>query len=538
MRMLTRPFWYRRRNTDRRARNEEEQEKRQRTDRQGQQQNKPSTLPAPFSAEEIAAEERRPKHKVAVLIGYSGTGYKGLQISSTEKTIEGDLFQAFVDAGAISKANATDPKKSQLVRCARTDKGVHAAGNVLSLKLIIEDDDIVEKINSHLSPQIRVWGIHRTTNSFNSYQACDSRQYEYLLPTHTFIPPHPSSWLAKKLEESATEDNDREGFESRQAEMKGYWEKVDGEKIQPVIDSAPEKFKQRLLDALYQTDHTQSVLRDDELESGKAADGQPSEPAEELTTEEKREFESLLKTVRNAYRNAKREYRIPSERLARIQPILDMFLGAKNFHNFTIEKTFKDPSAQRYIRSYKMNPTPIVIDGTQWISIKIWGQSFMMHQIRKMIGMLALTIRCGADPTRVVPLTLGPANLSIPKVPGLGLLLERPIFSSYNEKQAAAHGRDDLQFERYETEMDEFKQREIYERMYREENESNAFHTFFASIDNWRIESFLWLASGGVEFAERVGQKRIERGEQTAAQPADLVDGKDEGEDEGEDGDN
>jgi tRNA pseudouridine38-40 synthase len=33
-----------------------------------------------FSAEDIAAEERRPKKKVAVMIGYSGTGYHGMQL--------------------------------------------------------------------------------------------------------------------------------------------------------------------------------------------------------------------------------------------------------------------------------------------------------------------------------------------------------------------------------------------------------------------------------------------------------------------------
>ncbi len=114
-------------------------------------------LPPTFTKEEIKAEDKKPKRKVAVLIGYSGTGYKGMQIDPKQKTIEGDLFAAFVAAGAISKANADDPKKSSLVRCARTDKGVHAAGNVVSLKLIIEDPDIVYKINSHLSPQIRVW---------------------------------------------------------------------------------------------------------------------------------------------------------------------------------------------------------------------------------------------------------------------------------------------------------------------------------------------------------------------------------------------
>jgi tRNA pseudouridine38-40 synthase len=136
---------------------------------------------------------------VAVMIGYSGTGYKGMQIDNKQKTIEGDLFNAFVAAGAISKANADDPKKSSLVRCARTDKGVHAAGNVISLKLIIEEDDIIEKINANLSEQIRVWGIQRTIGSFSCYQACDSRWYEYLIPTHAFLPPHWRSMRKKKV---------------------------------------------------------------------------------------------------------------------------------------------------------------------------------------------------------------------------------------------------------------------------------------------------------------------------------------------------
>ncbi len=138
--------------------------------------------------------------------------------SKDYRTIEGDLFDAFVSAGAISRANADDPKKSGLVRCARTDKGVHAAGNVISLKLIVEDDDIVARINSKLSPQIRVWGIQRTTGSFSCYQACDSRWYEYLIPTHAFLPPHPASFLGKRLAHDAAKYDDEAGFRARQHE--------------------------------------------------------------------------------------------------------------------------------------------------------------------------------------------------------------------------------------------------------------------------------------------------------------------------------
>ena len=33
-----------------------------------------------FSQEEIESEARKPKRKVAVMIGYSGSGYKGMQL--------------------------------------------------------------------------------------------------------------------------------------------------------------------------------------------------------------------------------------------------------------------------------------------------------------------------------------------------------------------------------------------------------------------------------------------------------------------------
>ena len=45
-------------------------------------------------------------------------------------TIEGEMFKALVKAGAVSDANAVDHRKVDVQRAARTDAGVHAAGNV------------------------------------------------------------------------------------------------------------------------------------------------------------------------------------------------------------------------------------------------------------------------------------------------------------------------------------------------------------------------------------------------------------------------
>lgn len=50
--------------------------------------------------------------------------------------------------------------------------------------MIIEDENVVEKINSFLPNGIRVWGFVRTRNNFHAKNACDSRVYEYLIPTY------------------------------------------------------------------------------------------------------------------------------------------------------------------------------------------------------------------------------------------------------------------------------------------------------------------------------------------------------------------
>ena len=75
-------------------------------------------------------KERLPKKKVAVLIGYNGIGYSGSQMFVNRfveivtdshsarfnrnpgiKTVEGAVFQAMVDAGAISADNSDSPQK-------------------------------------------------------------------------------------------------------------------------------------------------------------------------------------------------------------------------------------------------------------------------------------------------------------------------------------------------------------------------------------------------------------------------------------------
>jgi len=410
---------------------------------------------------------------------------KNCNSNSTEKTIEGDLFAAFVTAGAISKANADDPKKSSFVRCARTDKGVHAAGNVVSLKLIVENEDIVQKINDNLSPQIRVWGYERTIGSFSCYQECNSRIYEYLIPTHAFLPPHPDSYLGRKLVRLAKETGDSKGFEERQDEVSSFWPVAEEKYIRPVLDSLDSATLALVQKALYEpetADATTSTAQDaqDELPQTDNDDGaSPTREADPLqdpstSSKDRSPLENATRSLRAAYTTAKKAYRIDPARLARIRSVLSLYIGTRNFHNYTVQKAPRDPSAKRVIKSFVVDPTPILINDTEWLSLKVHGQSFMMHQIRKMVSMAALIVRCGCDVNRILE-SYGTDKISIPKAPGLGLLLERPVFDSYNERASTKFGKEKIDFGKYEVEMAEFKKREIYERIFREEERENQY---------------------------------------------------------------
>jgi hypothetical protein len=154
----------------------------------------------PRDVPEAEKSPRLPKRQSAILLGFCGTGCAGMQMSVSDyhigkstpiltmlysqpdaRTIEGVLFEALVRVGAVSSDNADDPTKVSLGRAARTDAGVHAAGNLVSLKLITQIPgvpDVVAAVNELLPPEIRIWGIVRVQNSFNA------RTYAYFSLQH------------------------------------------------------------------------------------------------------------------------------------------------------------------------------------------------------------------------------------------------------------------------------------------------------------------------------------------------------------------
>lgn len=167
--------------------------------------------------------KHRVKRKMALVIGYIGTEYRGLTInyelesSSKKKSVEELLRAALVRAGIVSATNAERlEQKIGWSRSSRTDQGVHALRLVISAKLMVVLDDIdehghspqlVADVNRELPEDIRCFGAAKVPNSFDAKHAASWREYEYLLPTRlaraavdSDQPDVDADTLAKRLE--------------------------------------------------------------------------------------------------------------------------------------------------------------------------------------------------------------------------------------------------------------------------------------------------------------------------------------------------
>jgi tRNA pseudouridine38-40 synthase len=71
--------------------------------------------------------------------------------------------------------------------------------------------------------------------------------------------------------------------------------------------------------------------------------------------------------------------------LARLQGVVKRFEGSHNFHNYSRGLRAKDATANRYIM--KMDVEKVIYKDVNFLRFKLIGQSFVYHQIRKMIGM-------------------------------------------------------------------------------------------------------------------------------------------------------
>ncbi|KAJ2031355.1 tRNA pseudouridine synthase 1, partial [Coemansia sp. S2] len=125
--------------------------------------------------------------------------------------------------------------------------------------------------------------------------------------------------------------------------------------------------------------------------------------------------------------------------------------------------------------------------------------SFMLHQIRKMVGLVILMTRSGAPLELMDALFEKESRVNVPKAPSLGLLLESPVFDGYNsraDKQVQGLT-NPVTFEPYQKTMDEFKQRFIYDAIIRTEMTESIFDGWVNSAEVFP-EQYTYINKEGV----------------------------------------
>lgn len=116
--------------------------------------------------------------RVALKIAYIGTDFHGYQRQPNYRTVEGELLNAFFEAGVI-----TDTWKAHYSVAGRTDKGVHSTGNVISF---ITDEEIrLNYLNGLLPKDVKIIGEARVPYGFKVRFPL-SRTYIYVQPLTPF----------------------------------------------------------------------------------------------------------------------------------------------------------------------------------------------------------------------------------------------------------------------------------------------------------------------------------------------------------------
>uniref|UniRef100_A0A914KFI3 Pseudouridylate synthase 1 homolog n=2 Tax=Meloidogyne incognita group TaxID=654580 RepID=A0A914KFI3_MELIC len=167
------------------------------------------------------------------------------------------------------------------------------------------------------------------------------------------------------------------------------------------------------------------------------------------------------------------EYRISPKRIEELNELLGCYVGSHNFFNYTSGLEFSDQTARRVILSITaeepfLYTDPIRLKPVEFLRIKIRGQSFILHQIRKMIGTVLAIMRGFMYKSDVARSFLS-VRMDIPKAPGLGLLLERLHYDRFEKRFEKTHGSLNNWGEEIETQLLEWRDKMIMDRILSEE---------------------------------------------------------------------
>ncbi|XP_010498469.1 PREDICTED: tRNA pseudouridine synthase A, mitochondrial-like [Camelina sativa] len=453
--------------------------------------------PVPAAGGSNVAEHRKPKYrrrKVAIVFAFCGVGYQGMQKNPGAKTIEGELEEALFHAGAVPEADRNKPRSYEWARSARTDKGVSAVGQVVSGRFYVDPPGFVERLNSNLPDQIRVFGYKRVAPSFSSKKFCDRRRYVYLIPVFALDP------CVHSEAEMVRTDLGYEYVKCVECSEKGYKIPVgvmgkdtdcDSKSLEVQSDISSSNCDALGTDVKCEALSSSVLNGEDKLNSEVLLDG--ADVSARVMTEEIPDSSSKADDMEESDTLAKGEMNNGEGRVMtesnfcygekekeRFNRILSYYVGSHNFHNFTTRIKAADPAANRYILSFNAN-TVINLDGKDFVTCEVVGQSFMLHQIRKMIGLAVAVMRNYAPESLIETAFKKDVRINVPMAPEVGLYLDECFFTSYNKRFKGSH--EEVSMEEYKEVAEEFKWKHVYSHIGSAEEKDGAVAIWLHSLN-------------------------------------------------------
>jgi tRNA pseudouridine38-40 synthase len=117
-------------------------------------------------------DEAAGKRKLALIVEYDGTNYRGFQYQSNARSVQGELEQAVERLLGVN---------TRIKAASRTDTGVHAEGQVVTFETDATYTETVflEALNHYLPEDVRVKAVYRVPWEFNPRKDAYSREYQY-----------------------------------------------------------------------------------------------------------------------------------------------------------------------------------------------------------------------------------------------------------------------------------------------------------------------------------------------------------------------